>query len=68
MRLKHIEPDDFAWPVFQDFPDRHEIARALAHLLAFDLQEAVVHPVVRHHVGAVRAARLRNLVFMMRED
>src|ERR1700721_2408086 len=27
-----------------------------------------MHPVVRHHGGAVRAARLREFVFVMRED
>ncbi len=40
----------------------------LRHLLAFDLQEAVVHPVIRHHGRAVRAARLGEFVFVMRKD
>ena len=54
--------------IVQQLPDRHEIACRFRHLVAFDLQEAVVHPVVRHHGRAVRAARLRDFVFMVRED
>ena len=45
----------------------NEISKALAHLLAFHLQEAVVHPVIRHHAGVEGAARLRDLVLVMRE-
>jgi hypothetical protein len=48
--------------------DRHKIPERLAHLLAFDLQEAVVHPVVRHHRCMEGAARLRDLVLVMRKD
>ena len=39
------------------------------HLLALDLQEAVVHPVSRHQLGVpMRAARLGDLVLVVRED
>ena len=48
--------------------DRHEIAEGLGHLLALDLQEAVVHPVVGHHRRAVGAAALRDLVLVVGED
>src|SRR5664280_1269112 len=51
----------------QQLVDGHEVAEALAHLLAFDLQEAVVHPVIRHHAGMEGAARLRDLVLVMRK-
>ena len=40
----------------------------LAHLLPLDLEEAVVHPDVRHRRRAVRAARLGDLVLVVRED
>src|ERR1035437_6542753 len=33
----------------------------------FDLKEAVVHPVIRHYAGMKRAARLRDLVLVMRK-
>ena len=45
-----------------------EVAEALRHLLAFDLQEAVVHPDVGHPRGIERAAGLRDLVLVMRKD
>ena len=53
---------------FQELLDGEEVALGLGHLAAFDLQEAVVHPVIGHDAGAMRAARLGDLVFMMRED
>src|SRR4051812_29349745 len=68
MRLEHIETQHFARPIGQQLSDRDEVAEALRHLLAFDFKEAVVHPVVRHNRSAVRAARLSNLVLMMRKD
>src|ERR1019366_251028 len=46
----------------------HEIAEALRHLRAFDLQEAIVHPVIRHHARLKGAARLRDLVLVMRKN
>ena len=55
-------------PRLQQLIDRHEIPQALGHLLALDLQEAVVHPDVRHDAGAEGAARLGDLVLVVRED
>ncbi len=55
-------------PRLQQLIDRHEIPQALGHLLPFDLQEAVVHPDLRHDAGAEGAARLGDLVFVVRED
>src|SRR5690606_909764 len=52
----------------QELVDRDEVAFGLRHLAAFDLQEAVMHPVTRHRRRAVSAARLGNLVLMMRKD
>jgi len=46
----------------------HKISGRLGHLLAFDLQEAVVHPEIRHHPRMEGAARLRDFVLVMRED
>ena len=51
----------------KQFVNGHEIAERLRHLLAFDLQEAVVHPEIRHRRGVEGAARLRDLVLVMRE-
>ena len=51
----------------QQLVDGHEVAEALRHLLAFDLQEAVVHPVIRHHRRMEGATRLRDLVLVMRK-
>ena len=45
-----------------------EVAERLAHLLARDVQEAVVHPVLRHDGVAEGAAALRDLVLVVRED
>ena len=68
MGLQHIETKHFARPIRQQLVDRDEIAGRFRHLLAFDLQEAVVHPVIRHHGRTVGAARLCDLVFVVRED
>jgi hypothetical protein len=48
--------------------DGDEVAERLRHLVALDLQEAVVEPVVGHHLGAEAAARLRHLVLVVRKD
>ncbi len=64
---QHRKPHHVARPVRQHLADGDEIAEALAHLLAFDLQEAVVHPEIRHHGCVERAARLRDLVLVVRE-
>jgi hypothetical protein len=47
--------------------DGDEIALALGHLAAFDLQESVVHPHARHALHAERAAALGELVLVVRE-
>ena len=52
----------------QQLVDRHEIPEGLAHLLALDLQEAVVHPHVGHDGRAVGAAALGDLVLVVGED
>src|SRR4051794_18026424 len=67
VRTEHVESYHLARPVLQQIVDRDEVAERLAHLLAFDLQEAVMQPEARHQVGAVRAARLRNLVLVVGE-
>src|SRR4029077_1173362 len=67
MREQHRQPDHFARPILQQIAYRDEVAERLRHLLALDLKKAVVHPVIRHDWRVEGAARLRNLVFMMRE-
>ena len=73
VRPEHVEAQRFArpgitLPTGQQLVDGHEVAEALRHLLAFHLQEAVVHPDLRHDVGAVGAARLSDLILVVRED
>jgi len=68
MRPQHVEPQHLAWPVREQLPDRDEVTLRLRHLGALDLQEAVVQPVIRHHGRVERAARLRDLVLMVRKD
>src|SRR5690606_31780461 len=48
--------------------DGDEVAFRLRHLAPLDLDEAVVHPDVGHHLRAVGAARLGDLVFVVGED
>src|SRR5262245_20440668 len=64
---QHSETHRWPWPETTQIPDRDETAEGLGHLLALDLLEAVVHPVVRHHRRAKPAARLRDLVLVVRE-
>src|SRR5690606_29630812 len=45
-----------------------EVSLRLRHLLALDEKEAHVKPKAREMLLAGRAARLRDLAFMMRED
>src|ERR1700730_11063492 len=52
----------------QQLPNGDEVAEALRHLLAFDLQEAVVHPEIRHQAGMEGATRLRDLVLVVRKS
>src|ERR1700719_3306823 len=68
MRLQHLKSQNFPRPVLQQLMNRHKITERLRHLLAFDLQEAVVHPVSRHHRRVKGAARLGDFVLVVRED
>src|SRR3984885_7156061 len=68
MRQQHLKSQDFPRPVLQQFMNRYKITQRLRHLLAFDLQEAVVHPIIRHHRRVEGAARLRDLVLVVREN
>ena len=75
MRHQHGQPQHLARPFpsaeligLQQLVDGDEVALALRHLAALDLQEAVVHPVVGHGRRAVAAARLGDLVLVVRED
>jgi hypothetical protein len=63
MGAQHRQPQDLAGPFApaepgraQQFVNGDEVAEALRHLLAFDLQKAVVHPYVGHPRGAEGAA------------
>ena len=61
MAAEHREPHHIARPVRQHLADDDEVAEALAHLLAFDLQEAVVHPEIRHHrLNGTRSTTARS--------
>ena len=42
MATQHVEANHIAGPVVQHIPDRHEVSERFRHLLALDLQEAVV--------------------------
>mmetsp|Transcript_26406 Transcript_26406/g.82326 ORF Transcript_26406/g.82326 Transcript_26406/m.82326 type:complete len:207 (-) Transcript_26406:147-767(-) len=53
--------------VLADVAERPEIAQRLAHLLAVDVHEAVVHPAVAER-RAVRRLGLGDLVLVVRED
>src|ERR1051326_6354747 len=73
MRLKQRISNDSSGPsdtvpAPQKVADGDEVAERLRHLLAFDLQKAVVHPEIRHYRRMEGAARLRDLVFEMGED
>ena len=72
---QHRQAEHFAIPFAatellraQEFVDGDEVAEALRHLLALDLQEAVVHPHIGHDVVAEGATRLGDLVLVVRED
>ena len=67
MRLEHAQAQHLARPIGQHLADREEVAEALRHLLALELQESVVHPDIRHAVGMKGAAGLREFVLMVRE-
>src|SRR3546814_14363473 len=47
---------------------QQHIADRLRHLLAVDVEKAVVQPVARENLAAMRAGRLRDLVLVVRKD
>src|ERR1700687_5189814 len=67
IKAKCLARPRIAMPVFQQLPDGDKIAFGLRHLVAFDLQEAVVHPDVRHASFVKGAAALRQFVLVMRK-
>ena len=67
MRLQHAQTQHLARPIGQHLTDREEVAERLRHLLALELQEAVVHPDICHAVGVKGAAGLREFVLMVRK-
>src|SRR5689334_22633738 len=68
MGLQQREADRFAWPLLAQVVDGDEVAERFRHLLAFHLEEPVVHPGARHEWRMEGAARLRNLVLVMRKN
>src|SRR5258708_12177193 len=68
LRREQEPPDRLGGMLVQKLVHGEEIAERLAHLLAGDVQEAVVHPVLRHDAMAEGAAALRDLVLVVRED
>src|SRR5690349_3704033 len=46
----------------------HNVAEALRHFLGAHVDEAVVHPEAGEGRAAMRAAALRDLILMVRED
>ena len=74
VRAKHRQAAHFSRPALpaeligrNQLVDGDEVAERFRHLLPFDLQKAVVHPHVGHHLRIVGATRLGNLVFVMGE-
>ena len=66
MRGQHDKADHLArHALIQQIAHGKEIAQALGHLLALDLQHLVVHPIAGKAVASAFA--LRDLVFMVRE-
>ena len=59
--------DDGLCPIRTRSRDGVEVARALGHLLAFNQQKARMHPEM-HEGFAGHRLRLRDFVFVMRED
>ena len=61
------ETQNFAVVLGEQIAHQTEVAQRLGHLLAVDIDVAVVQPVA-HVVGAVGAAALGDLVFVVGED
>jgi hypothetical protein len=68
VRRQQQQADRLAGILVEQLVDGEEVAQRLAHLLAGDVEEAVVHPVGRHEGVAERRAALRDLVLVVRED
>ena len=68
VRLQQGEPERLAGEFRQQFVHGVEVAERFRHLLAFALQIAVMHPVLRKMRAGVAATALRNLVLMVREN
>src|SRR5258708_24807441 len=68
VRAQHVQPQNVARPVLQQIMNGDEVAEALRHLFAFDIQEAVVHPNARKRPAMVDGLRLGNLILVMRKN
>src|SRR4029078_268329 len=72
---EHRQPNYLSTPTasakflrLQQFMDGDEVADGLRHLLTLHLEEAVMQPIVGHDRCVEGAARLGDLVLMMRKD
>ena len=65
MGAQHVEAQHFARPVGQEIADGEEVAQALGHFLAFDLQEAVVHPHIGERMAVMGAFALGDFILVM---
>ena len=68
VRRQQQQADRLAGILVEQLVHGEEVAQRLAHLLAGDVEEAVVHPVLRHDAVAEGATALRDLVLVVRED
>ena len=66
MRRHEEEQRDLPSPCVEHVAKRDVVPERLRHLLAAELEHAVVHPELRELVA--ERARLRELVLMVRED
>src|SRR5205814_1481546 len=63
------QPDRFAaMALVEQLAHREVVAGRFRHLLAIDLDEAVMQPVTRQRRAAMGRAALRDLVLVVRED
>src|SRR6185437_3750693 len=68
IRREQQKADRLARILVEQLVQAEEVAERLAHLLAGDVEEAVVHPVLRHEGMTERRAALRYLVLVVREN
>ena len=66
MRLQHKQTHGICWIAIQDLFEGKEVAQALRHLLAIDLEHTRVHPHTSERL-VPGATRLSSLVFVVRE-